>query len=78
MKITAKHAKGQSVRSRQHMKKRLLLSRVALEGGHIVYRHTQVSALVETYFADAALAFFDETTMTAGETVQRTVREVLS
>jgi hypothetical protein len=36
-----------------------------------------MSAFVETDFADAALAFFDQTTMTAGEALQRVVGQVL-
>jgi hypothetical protein len=37
-----------------------------------------VPTFVEANFADAALAFFDETTMAAGVTLQRAVRQMLS
>jgi hypothetical protein len=36
-----------------------------------------MTAFVETYFADTALAYFDQATMTAGETAQRVVAEML-
>ncbi len=59
------------------MKERLLLSWVALQGRDVVHRYAQLTAFVETNFADAALAFPYQTAMTAGETVQRVVGEVL-
>ena len=58
-------------------KKGFLLSWIAGERGDVVCRHAQMSALVEANFADAALAFFDETAMAAGVTLQRAAFKML-
>ena len=50
-----------------HVEKRLLLDRVALQRRHVAERNPQLSALIETHFADAAPAFPDQTAMSAGE-----------
>ena len=67
MEIAAHHAEGQRVAAGMHMEKRLFLDRIALQRRHVAERHPQLSALIETHFADAAPAFADQTAMSAGE-----------
>src|SRR6266436_6054543 len=78
MQITTEHAKSQRVRTRKNMKERLLLSWVALQSGHVIHGHAQVSAFIKTNFADAALAFLDQAAMSAVKTAQGIVCQMLS
>jgi hypothetical protein len=59
VKIAAKHSEGERVRAGQHVEEWLFLSGIARQSGDIVCRHAQLSALVETHFADTPLALFD-------------------
>src|SRR5207247_9409014 len=77
MQIAAQHSESQRVRTRQRMKERLLLSRIALQRRHVIHRHAQMPALVETDLADAALAFLDQAAMPAGVTLKRPPRQML-
>jgi len=43
----------------------------------VVHRDAEAAAFVETNFADAALAFLDQTTMAARETAQRVPVQML-
>src|SRR5260370_40402144 len=77
MQITTEHAKSQRVRTRKNVKERLLLSWIALQSGHVIHGHTQVSAFVKANFADAAVAFLDQARMSAGKAAQGVVRQML-
>lgn len=59
------------------MEERLFLSRIAGECGDVIHRHTQVSAFVKSDLADTALAFLDQTPVTAGIALQRVALEML-
>ena len=50
------------------MEKRLLFNRVALECRDITEGHFELSVLIESNFADAALPFANEAAMAAGVT----------
>jgi hypothetical protein len=59
------------------MKERLLLSWIALQRRHVIYRYAQMAAFIEANFADASLPFLDQTTMPAGEALQRVAGQML-
>ena len=77
MQIAAEHSERQRVRSRQTVKERLLLGRIASDRRHIIGRHTQVPAFIEANFANAPLALFDETAMTTRIAFERLAGEML-
>ena len=77
MQIAAQHAEGQSVRTGQRVKERFLFRRIASQRGDIIDGHAQVATFIEANFADAALAFLNETAMTARVALQRVAGQVL-
>ena len=60
------------------MEERLLLCRIAGEGGDVIRRDTKMAALIESNLADAALAFLDQASMATGITLQRACIEMFS
>jgi hypothetical protein len=70
MKIATEHAKRQRVRTRKNVEERFFLSRIASQGGDVVYRHAQLAAFIETNFTDAAFAGLNQATVTARITLQ--------
>src|SRR5205823_8165950 len=77
VQVATQHPESQSVRTRQRMKERLLLGRIALQSRHVISRHAQVTVLVEADFADAALSFLDQAAMAAGIALERQLRQLL-
>jgi hypothetical protein len=60
------------------MKERFLLRGVAGKRGYVIYGHAKATGLIEADLANATLAFLNETTVTAGVTLQRPAFKVLS
>jgi hypothetical protein len=59
------------------MEERLLLDRVALEGGDVPTRDQQPAALIEAYPADPPPAFPDQATVPTGKAADSRLRERL-
>ena len=77
MQIAAEHAEGQRIRTRQGVKERLLLGRIALQSRNVIDGHAQVSVFIEANFADAALAGLYQAAMPAGVAPQRLILQML-
>ena len=60
------------------MEERFLFCRVTGERRYIISGDTQMPGFIEPDLTNTAFAFIDETTMTAGETLQSVVRQVFS
>src|SRR5688572_9081109 len=76
MQVATQHSEGQRVGSRQHVEKRFLFGRIAGEGGDVICRDAQVAAFVKANFADPAFVELDQTTMSAGVTLEGAVVEL--
>src|SRR6266850_6998954 len=59
------------------MKERFFLCRIAGQCGYVVCWYQQMSAVIESDFADAAFTLFDETTVSACVTLKGIIRQVL-
>ena len=60
------------------MEERFLFRGVAGQRGDIIRGHSQMAVFIESHFADAALAFIDQTTVAAGVTLERSAGQVLN
>ena len=77
MQIAAKHAKRQRVGTGQRVKERFLLGRIACQRRHVIHGHAQMTTLVEANFANATLAFINQTAVAARVTLDRVLRKML-
>jgi hypothetical protein len=66
MEVAAQHPEAESERPRAHVKKGLLLDRIALNTADVTPGHVQGATPVETYFAHTRLAFRDGTAVPTG------------
>ena len=77
MQVTTEHAERQRVRSRESVKERLLLDRVALQGSHIASGNHERAAAVVADLADTAQPVLDQAAVGARVAANLVVRQLL-
>src|SRR5215813_12987677 len=75
MEIAAEHAEAVRQRPRMHMKKWLLLDRVALHAADVAPGYVQLPIAVEAYLAHADRTVGERATMSARVTAEPAVRQ---
>jgi hypothetical protein len=68
MKIAPEHPKRQRIASGVHVKKRLLLDRIALNARNVPVRHAELACLVESDLADPPAPRRNQASVPAGHT----------
>jgi len=77
MEVASKHPEAEGEASRPHVKKRLLLDGITLEGIDVTMRCMQLPIAVKSHFADPGEACRDGTPMSASEAAQAATIESL-
>jgi hypothetical protein len=78
VEIAAQHAEGERVGAGQDVEIRLLLHRIALQGGDVAAGDPEGALVVEADAADAAPPLTDEAAVAAGDAAYGAVGEGLS